>query len=691
MTSLHISSEQTEAEGIVSTLATESYDVNARNKLGRTALHLASKLGNLQNLKILLDAGCDRNIKDKLGFTAVGLAFKYKQKGSADILLHYKPRRNRCSSKESLLDENNNGQAKCGEKESRLQTDVTLCLGAEACPKLLNSTNCFNSKLRKNYSRKLCDETFLKLTDRLTKGKSLPTSIYYLMLAMAKWKRNKLDGLATSRRARCFGTLLEKEMITLILGSTSPSRSVTFPLRPLKDPDVPLGKLCLCELKTSFYERGDSYNLQSDVLVKLLQDLKDSLVRSRTPSSSISVERRNLLLTWIKSKDNQPTLVDLKTLTQMLSKVFNSRNDDSRLQKFSDSDAEESLLKLEKSLPISDSWGDKDKLQDNKGKFVAPYKMEDYLWCLDHVINERSTPASFVEELLDFFVQNSNIFISCLKCRDSMFGTMLNKCLTRESIWTVDKIARLFLQVCIALSTERQLLLKCAGAVMKQGLLHQHCNAVSLGTCILVRMGLLKGEHDVDIVMELEGPLTALEHIFTEEYFPRNLAGIFASFLCKSSPKLFGMDQLRLRALASAVTKEVLPTSSKEAESDIGKSFKRICDIVAQEEDWELLLKCFDKLFVRVFVTQKCRVMQIGQGLLIYLGLLKSEFCIEIVRNLKCALRLLHHAMKQNYFPPELKQMFLCFLQKPNPTFCSCCAEVEEILDTLLENPPSCR
>ena len=686
MTSLHISSEQPGAEDIVSTLATESCDVNARNKLGRTALHLASKLGNLQNLKKLLDAGCDRNIKDKLGFTAVGLAFKFNQKGSADVLLHYKPRRNRSSSKESVLDENNNRPVKCDHQEGKVQTDITHCLGAEACSKFLNSTTSFNSKLRKKSFRKLCDETFLKLTERMAKEKALPRSICYLMLTMVKWKRDKIDGLATSRRTRYFGTLLEKEMLTLILGFTSPSQ-FTFPFRSLTDLDVSQGQLCLCELKTSFYERHDSHNVQSDFLWKLLQDLKDSLVRSRIPSASLPLQRRNLLLPLIKSKENEPALVDFETFTQMLSKICNSRNDDSRLQKFSDNDAEESLLKLDKNLPISDSGDDKDKLQDSEGKFVAPYKIEDCAWCLDHVINMRSTPASFVEDLLEFLVQNSNIFILCLKSRDSFFSAILSKCLTRESIWTADKIARLFLQVCVALSTEQRLLLKCAGAVMKQGLLNQHCNAVSLGTCILVRMGLLKGEHGVDIVMELEGPLTALEHIFTEEYFPRNLSGIFASFLCKSSPKLFGMDQLRLRALASAVTKEVLPTSSKEAESDTGESFKRICDIVALEGDWELLFKCADKLLVCVFETLKCRVMQIGESLLIYLGLLKSEFCIEIVRNLNCALRLLHHTMKQDYFPLELKQMFLCFLQKPNPNLCSCCTEVDDIMSTLLQSP----
>ena len=66
----------------------------ATNLAAPHALHIAAKQGNLENLRILLDAGCDRNIKEKLGFTAVGLAFKFKQKTSTGILLHYKPRRN---------------------------------------------------------------------------------------------------------------------------------------------------------------------------------------------------------------------------------------------------------------------------------------------------------------------------------------------------------------------------------------------------------------------------------------------------------------------------------------------------------------------------------------------------------------------------------------------------------------------
>ena len=120
------------------------------------------------------------------------------------------------------------------------------------------------------------------------------------------------------------------------------------------------------------------------------------------------------------------------------------------------------------------------------------------------------------------------------------------------------------------------------------------------------------------------------------------------------------------------------------AGSDTGKSFKRICDVAAVEEDWELFLKCVDALFSRAFVTLRCDAWPIGESILIYLGLLKSEFHIETVRNLNCALKLLHHTVKQSYFPPQLKPLLVCFLQKPNPALTPYSREVEEILSALI-------
>lgn len=538
MTSLHISSERTGANDIVSLLTSASCDVNARNKLGRTALHLAAKVGNLENLKTLLDAGCDRNIKDKLGFTAVGLAFKFNQKASADVLLHYKPRRKQ-----------------------------TVCEETDPCETLSKEVSCENSQVKSEgvegklkemipgtKSQEICDKSLLKLTDSVTNRKALSLKIYHLILSILTQKRNVMDGLASPKSRKTLEsveTAFERKLLNLILTSTS-FIPYTIPSCTITTLDDKLRKQSLCDLKPAAIKRSSSLSktCESNALAKLLQGLKDTL---------------------------------------------------------------------------------------------------------------RFAPKS----------------------PTSVLGILVNKLPSDEGPWVADKIAKIFLEVCVALASDQRLLLVCAGAVMKRGLSHPHSNAMALGTCILVRMGLLKQEEKIDVVNDLKGPLLALERLCTEEYFPRDLAAIFASFLCKSSPKLFGLDQLRLRALASAITKEILPTSAQEAESDMGRRFKRICDMVVVEGDCELLIKCVDLLFSRVFVTLKCDVWATGESILIYLGLLKSEFDIETVRNLSYALKVLRHAVIQSYFPSLLKQLVGCFLQKPNPALTRYSTEVEEILSIL--------
>ena len=679
MTSLHISSEYAEAKDIVSALATASCDVNARNKLGRTALHLAAKLGNTENVNMLLDAGCDRNIKDKLGFTAVGLAFKFNQKRSADILLHYKPRRNRSSSKESVLDENQNEPDVERKSLKREATDVKddLCTEAGANTPNVAQITLKQSKLGQFQFQELCSKMFLKFTNRKVMKETLSWKINHLIVATLTRKRDKLDGIACSHsRKTCYmeTAIFERKLLNTILVSSL--IQYPFPVNAVTTFDTRLRKRCLCKLKThNVFTESVPHNLESDILVKLLKDLKESLFCSRNPSRNPSASL---------PVDTEPE--NFGVFTQMLKRLYNCRSDESTLQKaLTENDAEIHEGNLRKPMIIlitRDSEGKRHELPQIETDFLMD-KVGNFLSCLDCVINTKSGPASFVEDLLEFFLQNSNIFIFCLKCRGSMFSKILNKYLSDNSPWIADKIAQLFLQVCVALVNEHRLLLKCAGIVMKQGLSHKHCNVVSLGTCILVRMGLLKGEYDADTILDLKGPLLALEYVFAEEYFPRDLASIFASFLCKSSPKLFGLEKLRLQALTSAVTREILPTSAQEAESDLGKSFKRICDIVALEEDWELLSKCLDALCLRAFVTFDCKVWSTGESLLIYLGLLKSEFSVEIVRNLKCALKLVLRVVKKSYCPQELKQVFLCFLQKPNPALNSCCSEVDEILSTL--------
>ena len=696
MTSLHISSERAGAEDILLVLVSASCDVNARNKLGRTALHLAAKQGNIQNLTTLLDAGCDRNIKDKLGFTAVGLAFKFNRKASADVLLHYKPKRDQSICKETVPCETLSKEDVCQKSRHENQNTDEAKLFHISTPVKIQQVG---------------NETFLKFTDRVTNRKALSLKIFHLILTILTQKREVMDGFVSTtsmKMIESLGNIFERKLLNLILtASTSLTR---LPLSSYTIANDKLRKRCLYDLNLCTFERSRQLgrNLESRLLTNLMQGLQDSLRFPSKPSMMVSKQRLTPCLEW-KPQKKEPTVEKLKTSAQLLVESSNGHQTENSLtQRLCDNSTLEApcdlttlqsqckensadidnkacegcLEKLNKILAV---LGNSGKIPEDVFEIESTFVVnncENCLSRLDHVIrNKNGTPLS-VEDALEAFLQRSGLFIFCLKQKDSLFCTLLSKVLPHDGPWIADKIAKIFLQVCVALASDQHLLHSCAAAVMKRGLSHEHSNPTALGTCVLVRMGLLKQENDVDIVKNLEGPLLALENLFAKKYFPRDLASIFASFLCKSSPKLFGLDQLRLQALASAVSKEILPYSAQEAESDTGKHFKRICDILAIEGDQELM-KCVDSLFSRVFVTLKGDVWPIGESILIYLGLLKSEFHVETVRNLSCALKTLHHAVKQSYFPPLLKQLLVCFLRKPNPSLTPYSTQVGELLSTM--------
>ena len=696
MTSLHISSERTGAEDIL-VLVAASCDVNARNKLGRTALHLAAKQGNVQNLKTLLDAGSDRNIKDKLGFTAVGLAFKFNQKASADVLLHYKPKRNQSICKESVPCETLSKEDVCENSRDENQNNEVKLFDMSTPVTIQN----------------FGDESILKFTDRITNRKALSLKIYHLILTILTQKREVMDGLVSTTSMKMIesvATIFEKKILNLILTASTSLTRLPLSSNTTAAVDDKLRKRCVYDLSLCTLERSGQLgrNLESKLLTKLMQGLQDSLRLSSMPSMMVSKQSLTPCLEW-KPEKKEPTLERSKTSAQIRVESSNGHStEDSLTQSLCDNSTLEApcdlttlqsqcevnsadidnkacegcFKKLNKILAV---LGDSGKVPEDVYEIERGFVVsngENCLSRLDHVLSNKSGTPLFAEGNLEAFLQRSDLFIFCLKQKASLFSTLLSKELPDNGPWVADKIAKMFLRVCVALAHDQHLLLSCAAAVMKSGLSHKHSNPTALGTCILVRMGLLKQEDDVDIVKDLQGPLLALENLFTKKYFPRDLASIFACFLCKSSPKLFGLDQLRLQALASAVTKEILPYSAQEAESDTGKHFKRICDILAVEGDGELM-KCVDSLFSRVFVTLKCDAWPIGNSILIYLGLLKSEFHIETVRNLSCAIKALHHAVKQSYFSPLLKQLLVCFLRKPNPLLTPYFRQVDELLSTM--------
>ncbi|WP_353283576.1 ankyrin repeat domain-containing protein [Wolbachia endosymbiont (group A) of Pogonocherus hispidulus] len=64
-----------------------SGDINAPGELGRTSLHLASKAGKRDNVKLLLDRGANIEVRDEFGYTPISLATQSGKWSVVELLL----------------------------------------------------------------------------------------------------------------------------------------------------------------------------------------------------------------------------------------------------------------------------------------------------------------------------------------------------------------------------------------------------------------------------------------------------------------------------------------------------------------------------------------------------------------------------------------------------------------------------
>ena len=304
---------------------------------------------------------------------------------------------------------------------------------------------------------------------------------------------------------------------------------------------------------------------------------------------------------------------------------------------------------------------------------------------LHYVIKRNYAPVAFSEALFDALLGELDILTLVLDEQLAFFESLLIKSLEDDTQeWNADRTGAIFLQICHKTALDCSLLEKAASAFLSRAL--AHCaprSRMAIATSILMRMGLLKGEEEVNLVKDLRAPLTALEHVFQQDFFPRSLAAVFASFLAKPNPVLCGVHELRLRALKAALLREILPANSDEAGEGFGGGFKRICDALLSEGFWALAQDCCDELALRAWAEPSSQAWRAGESLLVSLGLIKSETQTELVRSMRNALKLLKHLVDQPYFPEVLIPMFRLFLGKPNSRLDSCRKGVDEILGSL--------
>lgn len=137
MSCLHIAVEIQENNQVLNNLAASDSNINIRNKVGRTALHLAARGGNLEYLKILLDAGCDRDIKDKFGMKAVDAARARNHEKCVEFLLSYTPQKRSLRTSE----DKNNSVEKQAHNSRKLLLNGSSKLSANKTSKLRTFVN----------------------------------------------------------------------------------------------------------------------------------------------------------------------------------------------------------------------------------------------------------------------------------------------------------------------------------------------------------------------------------------------------------------------------------------------------------------------------------------------------------------------------------------------------------------------
>lgn len=302
------------------------------------------------------------------------------------------------------------------------------------------------------------------------------------------------------------------------------------------------------------------------------------------------------------------------------------------------------------------------------------------LHAFDYVLQNKKTSCFLASSALEVILipQNGVKHRPPLLATEPEFVKKLIRTSSERMIWSEDKVAEIFMHLCDLLSEELSLLYKYVDILLSTAF--QKMDPFTLSSRILVRMGLLKSEFDVTISRQLHGPLLALTHLIEQNYFPSSLASLFVSFLTKPSPRFYKVETLRENALKAAILRELLQPSIP-----LGKGLKRIADVLAHGDFCETALQCCKALFEFSFsADSRFTSMEQGSFILIYLGLIKSEFPVDVIQNIQHGLELLLNAAINGYIPQSIAPIITIFLSKHSGnTLLSCKRKVEQIINLL--------
>ena len=192
---------------------------------------------------------------------------------------------------------------------------------------------------------------------------------------------------------------------------------------------------------------------------------------------------------------------------------------------------------------------------------------------------------------------------------------------------------------------------------------HSTCPLSSIVNWVLVKLNFIKSESYVHASTKSSATLLLLTKMITEPYFEleslRQLAYIIARPRISKQKEEIARKEFLCTCLRIEINSFAF--SCKYAFKIFISVQMLLCGL---EDELKTAFQTLDRLLMKYLHEENC--LDFVSDILIYLGLLKSEFQVNVTSDYKTCFQLLTHIVRQSYFPLNGVIVLEAFIKKPH-------------------------
>ena len=215
-------------------------------------------------------------------------------------------------------------------------------------------------------------------------------------------------------------------------------------------------------------------------------------------------------------------------------------------------------------------------------------------------------------------------------------------------------------------------------------------NVYSYATCpmsaiinwVLTKLGFIKCESHVDAVSNISATLILFSKLIAEPYFELKSIRQLAFLTARPRVHAENEEKARKEFLCTCLGIEIrnFAFSCKYAFKIFTSVQMLLCGL---GDELRTAFETLDKFLIEYLHRENC--LDFISDILMYLGLLKSEFRVNVTTDYKTCFQLLTHIVKQSYFPHNGVMIINAFIRKPNRLLDSVQSQKSELELVLLQ------